>query len=254
MVLLAASLTGAVPVSAQTAQADLAKKQELERQDWQQRGVGGMVMSVDSASGTIVLLTGAWARGKTIAIHTNPTTVLKRYAPASVRYDLAQVAPIDAIYAGDQLRARGTRNATGTEMTADEVISGTFRIVSGLIVSIDTTVSSVVVKDLATLKLVTVKFAADTQMRQLPESAATMLAEVLNGNAGGGGGGGFDAQQMFSRAPAIQLADLKKGDAVMAVATEDASGVTAITLMAGVEPLLATLAASQNLLNWSLSL
>jgi hypothetical protein len=58
---------------------------------------------------------------------------------------------------------------------------------------------------------------------------------------------------LFSRAPLIKLADLKKGDAVMVVATEDGSGVTAITLLAGVEPLLEAPAASQNLLNWSLS-
>jgi hypothetical protein len=160
-------------------------------------------------------------------------------------------------------------------MTAEEVVSGSFRNVSGLIVSIDTAGSTVAVKDLATKKQVTVRIAPDTQMRQLPDRMATMLAAVLNGNAGGrggagggqagagggqgggqraaGGGAGFDAQQMLNRAPAIQLGDLKKGEAVMVVATEDATGDAAITLMAGVEPLLEAPAASQNLLNWSLS-
>jgi hypothetical protein len=97
---------------------------------------------------------------------------------------------------------------------------------------------------------------------------ATMLAAALNGGAstarsgqpqqGGQGGGaqragGFDMQQLLSRAPAAKLGDLKKGDAVMVVATEDSTGDTAITLMAGVEPLLQAPAASQNLLNWSLN-
>jgi hypothetical protein len=60
--------------------------------------------------------------------------------------------------------------------------------------------------------------------------------------------------QMLSRAPAIQLADLKKGDAVMLVSTDDATDVTAITLLAGVEPLLEAPAASQMLLNnWSMN-
>ena len=67
------------------------------------------------------------------------------------------------------------------------------------------------------------------------------------------GGGGFDAQTMLSRAPLVKLDDLKKGDAIMVVATDDSSGMSAITLMAGVEPLLEAPAASQNLLNWSLS-
>jgi hypothetical protein len=49
------------------------------------------------------------------------------------------------------------------------------------------------------------------------------------------------------------LADLKKGEAVMLVATEGASEVTAITLLAGVEPLLEAPAASQDLLSsWSM--
>jgi hypothetical protein len=49
------------------------------------------------------------------------------------------------------------------------------------------------------------------------------------------------------------LADLKKGDAVMLVSTDGATEVTAITLLAGVEPLLEAPAASRNMLNnWSL--
>lgn len=269
-------------------QAALAKKQEQEREDWQQRGVGGLVKSVDAGSGDIVITSGAGPLARTITIHTTKATSLLRYAPASVRFDEAKAGPIDAIHAGDQLRARGAKNATGTEVTAEEVISGSFRNVSGLVPSIDTANSTLVVKDLATKKPVTVRITPDTQLRRLDEQMATRLAMVLNGSSGGrgqgggggvarpqggpgggqagsgggqgggqragfGGGGGFDAQQLFSRAPSIKLADLKKGEAVMVVATEDASGATAITLLAGVEPLLEAPAASQNLLNWSLS-
>jgi hypothetical protein len=69
----------------------------------------------------------------------------------------------------------------------------------------------------------------------------------------GAGAGGGDPQQMLSRAPAIQIADLKKGDAVMVVATDGSTDVTAITLVAGVEPLLQAPEASQSLLNnWSM--
>ena len=68
-----------------------------------------------------------------------------------------------------------------------------------------------------------------------------------------GPNGGGDPQQMLNRAPTIQIADLQKGQAVMLVSTEGANDVTAITLLAGVEPLLEAPAASQNLLsNWSM--
>ena len=62
-------------------QADLAKKQEQERADWQQRGVGGLVKSVDPASGAIVLTSGAGNSAKTITVHTTAATVLSDMLP-----------------------------------------------------------------------------------------------------------------------------------------------------------------------------
>lgn len=243
-------------------QEDVAQKQQKEREDWQRRGVGGLVKSVDSAGGVIVLTSGSGATAKTITVNTTKATVLKRYAPASVSFDAALPAPIDAIHAGDQLRARGTKNADGTALSAEEVISGTFRNISGAIASVDPASSTVVVKDLATKKQVTIHITGDAQMRRLPDMMARMLAARLegasNGTAAGAAGspqrGSGDPQQMLNRAPAIQLADLKKGDAVMLVSTDGASEVTAITLLAGVEPLLEAPAASQSLLNnWSMN-
>jgi hypothetical protein len=266
-------------------QEDVAQKQMKDREDWQLRGVGGLVKSVDTATGVVVLTSGAGPTAKTITVHATKTTMLKRYAPASVSYDAALPASIDAIHVGDQLRARGNKNADGTEISAEEAVSGTFRNISGAISSIDTASSSFVVKDLLTKKVMTVHITPDAQMRRLPEMMARMLAARLTGSSGGPGGaqggrggqfggqqggggqgpgagggqgggrsGGGDPQQMLSRAPAIQLADLKKGDAVMLVSTDGATDVTAITLLAGVEPLLEAPAASQNLLNnWSMN-
>jgi hypothetical protein len=270
--------------------ADVAQKQQKEREDWQRNGVGGLVKNLDAPGGVIVLTSGVGATAKTITIHTSKDTILKRYAPASVRFDQAVAAPIDAIHAGDQLRARGTKNADGTEIAAAEVVSGSFRNISGTVTSLDAASSTLVVKDLVSKKQVTVHITPDAQMRKLPDTMAQMLAFRLKGGSGGasGGGptaagtgaraaysggapgqatgqgasggrqwagqaGGGDPQQMLSRAPAIQLSNLNKGDAVMLVATDGATDVTAITLLAGVEPLLQAPAASQNLLNnWSM--
>jgi len=60
------------------------------------------------------------------------------------------------------------------------------------------------------------------------------------GNAAPGGRQGADFQQVLSKLPPVTMADLQKGDAVMIVSTEgSATGqVTAITLLAGVEPIL----------------
>jgi len=264
-------------------ESDLAKKQAQEREDWQIHGGGGLVKSVDAATGVIVLSSGSGATAKTITVNTTKDTILKRYAPASVRYDEAKPAPIDAIHPGDQLRARGVKNAEGTEISAAEVISGSFRDISGRITSLDVANSTLVVKDLATKKDVTIHVQPDTQMRRLPERMAQFLAMRLKGGAAGaangerggsgrrggngegqgtgpaGGGegrapGAMDPQQMLNRAPEIKLNELQKGEAVMLVSNQGTSDVTAITLVAGVEPLLESSAASQDLLaNWSMS-
>jgi len=276
-------------------QADLAQKQQQDREEWQRNGVGGLVKSVNPGTGVIEITSGAGTAQKTITLHTTPTTVLRRYAPDSVSFDQAKPAPIETIQVGDQLRARGTKSADGLEVAATEVVSGSFRNISGSISSVNATAMTITLKDLITKHDVTVHVPADAQMRKLPENMAKILASMTkpgdaaaggNGAQGGGqpaggarpnyggqaaqggqpgqtGGesgqgrrsGGGDLQQMLSRAPAIHLSDLQKGDAVMLVSTQGTSEVTAITLLAGVEPLLQAPASTQNMLlsNWNMS-
>lgn len=61
------------------------------------------------------------------------------------------------------------------------------------------------------------------------------------GGHGGAGGGPRDFNQMLDRAPVLKLDELKAGDALIVVSTEgkDPSQVTAIVMLAGVEPILA---------------
>jgi hypothetical protein len=86
--------------------------------------------------------------------------------------------------------------------------------------------------------------------------AAGSEATRAPGQNGPGGGQRGDLSQMLQRAPVLQLADLHKGDAVMIVSTDSASdSATAITLLAGVEPMLqASTKASQSLFSTSWSL
>ena len=289
--------TGATPKAALVVaikQADVAKKQQADRDDWQKRGVAGLVKNVDTSSGSILVTTGAGPTAKTVTVKTSKATTLKRYAPGSVRFSDAQPAPVDAIHAGDQLRARGGKNSDGSEIEAEDVVSGTFRSVAGTISSIDTASSTIVVKDLSTKKQVSIHLTPDAQMRRLSDRMAQMLAARLKGNAsaegaagarqqrsgaaGGGaqpagnppagnttgapggapgqaasgGQGGGDPQRMLAMAPPMKFEELQKGEAVMIVATDGATEVNAITLLAGVAPLLEAPAASNLLSNWSM--
>jgi hypothetical protein len=252
-------------------QADVAKKQEAENAAWNQ-GVHGLVKSVDATTGVIVVTTRMGSITKDVTVNTTAATVLERYAPGSVVFDQAQPAPITAIHTGDQLSARGTKTTDGTAIAADGVISGTFRSIPGTVISTDTTASTVTVKDLSTKKPVTVRIAADLELRRLDDNVATRIAAGLKGNAAGGrgaygGGGGqrtfsqgggagpgrMDLETILDHAPQIQLGALRKNDAVMIVATEDASGLSAVKLLAGVEPLLEAPEAADLLSSWSLS-
>ncbi|HEY1255854.1 MAG TPA: hypothetical protein VGF01_13835, partial [Terracidiphilus sp.] len=174
-------------------QSDLAQKQQKDREDWQRRGVGGLVKSIDPATGVIMVGSGAGATAKTITVHTSKATILKRYAPASVNYDEALPAPIDAIHAGDQLRARGEKNADGTEIAAEEVISGSFLNIAGTITSLDAAASTLTVKDLATKKQVTIHVTAESQLRRLPDRMAAFLAMRLKGTPSASSGGASPA-------------------------------------------------------------
>ena len=59
-------------------QADLAQKQQQDREDWQKNGVGGLVKSVNAGTGEVVIVSGAGPMQKTTTLHVTPATVLKR--------------------------------------------------------------------------------------------------------------------------------------------------------------------------------
>jgi uncharacterized protein DUF5666 len=245
-------------------QADVAQKQQHDRDDWQKRGTGGIVSAIDAATGNFTV---AVTPTLSVLVKTAKDTSFLRYAPSSVKFADAQKGTIDQIKVGDQLRARGARSADGKELAAEEVISGTFRNIAGTISSIDAASNSITVKDLLAKKSVVIKFNSDSQLRKLAPQMAQRLAFFLKSGAQGGapasgqtsasgtpaagpgkGGnaqgsrpaGGPDFQQMLSRIPSVTLADLQKEDAVMVVATQGTTGseVTAITLLGGVEPIL----------------
>jgi len=242
---------------------DVAAKQEQEREDWQKRGVGGLVTAMDPSAGTVTIANSAMAGNKATIVHISKDTIIRRYAPDSVKFDDAKPGTIDQIKVGDQLRARGTRSTDGAEVTADEVVSGSFLNIAGQVVSTDAATNSVTVRDLISKKPVTLKINSDSQLRNLPPMMAQRIAarlkhqqrpgngataqapppEAAGGQNGGGSrrpGGAPDFQQMLNRMPPVTLADLQKGTAVMVVATEGstASQPTAVTLLTGVEDIL----------------
>ena len=163
---------------------DIAQNQQQQRDEWR-KGVGGIVKLVDSPTSTITLSNSLLASGKAIAVHVSPQTQVLRYAPDSVNFDQAKPGTIDQIKAGDQLRARGTKNADGTEFTAQAIVSGSFREIAGTVTSTDAAVNTVSLMDLSTKKPVTIKVGPETQLHKLPPTVAQMIALRLKGGEPG---------------------------------------------------------------------
>jgi co-chaperonin GroES (HSP10) len=256
-------------------QQDIAHKNQQELLDWQRRGVGGLVKQVDTQSGNITLTVS----NKTVVVSTTPKTTFKRYAPDSVKWEDATTANLDDIHPGDQLRAKGSKKDDGTQLAAEEIVAGTFRNIAGLVTAVDPGHSTLTVQDLATKMPVTVTINADSQMKKLPPQLAQGLAMRLKGGTASGAAsnapptapasapapadgarprGGGDLNQILARLPAATLGDLQKGEAVMIVSTQGSAAQppAAITLLAGVEPILTAApdTAGQSLLTpWSLA-
>src|SRR5208282_3796968 len=165
--------------------ADVAAKQQHDRDDWQKRGVGGLVTKVDEATTTITISTGAVGTTRTITVLIAKDTILRRYAPDSVKFDDAKPAPATEFMAkikvGDQLRARGTRNPDGSEVRAEEVVTGAFRNIAGTIKAIDASSNMMTVQDAISKSAVMVKVSPDSQMKKLPAEMAQRIAMRLKG-------------------------------------------------------------------------
>jgi Cu/Ag efflux protein CusF len=167
---------------------DIAEKRATEREEWQRHGIGGLVKSVDAPDGTILISTLTATGPKDVVIHAGAKTVLRRYAPGSVNFDDAKVAPIGEVKAGDQLRARGSRSPDGSEFTADEIVSGSFRNIAGAVQSVDASSGKLSVSDLATKKTVELKVTPESQLRKLPQPIAQRIAMRFKGGGAEGNG------------------------------------------------------------------
>ncbi len=241
---------------------DITARHQAEQADWQRHGSGGLVKSIDGPIITIAV------GPRQVKVDTTSSTLFRRYAPDSIKFEDARPGALADIHPGDQLSVRGEKSADGGEIKADEVVTGTFSNLSGAVASIDPAAGTLTLKDLTTKRNVTIKVTANSDLRKLSPQAAASFAARNNpaaavsaapeataatarpagaGSAAGSGApgsrarAGMDLSRMLARLPAEPLADLKTGDAVMVVASPSSdSTYTAITLLAGVEPLLST--------------
>ena len=240
---------------------DIAKKQEQERAEWKRRGVLGIITALKPESKEITISSRTMAGPQSLIIPVSDKVEMRRYAPDSIKFADAKPATFDELKVGDQLRALGERNAAGSAFTAEKVVTGSFKIVAGVITAIDAVTGEVKINDIQTKQPLTIVVKQDAVLRKFPSAnvmgsmmmmargpeaggaaagqapAAGQAANGTQPNAkgaqrapgtagqgpgGSGPGGGMNLQDMLERLPTISMADVKVGDTIIVSSTKGA--------------------------------
>ena len=90
----------------------------------------------------------------------------RRYAPDSVKFSDAKDSSFAELNVGDQLRALGEKSADGARLVAEEVVSGTFRTMSGTVSAINPQTNEIKFKDAESQSELTVVLSKDTMARR----------------------------------------------------------------------------------------
>lgn len=263
---------------------DIAKKQEGERAEWKKRGIVGIVTALKPESKEMTISIRSFAGQQAIVVPVSDKVEMKRYAPDSIKFADAKPATFEELKVGDQVRALGDKSPDGAAFTAEKVVTGSFRMVSGVVTAVDAATGEIKINDSQTKQPLTIVVKQDAVLRRFPpasEMAGMMMgrggqgpngppagqpapagqganrpqpggAQGAPGGPGGGPGGmrmggGPNIQDMIERLPIIAIADLKVGDTIIVSSTKgaDPTRLTAISLISGADTLLTMLAARE---------
>ena len=260
---------------------DLAKKQEAERLEWRRRGILGVITALKPDTHEITISNRTMAGTQAVVIPVGDKTEMRRYAPDSIKFSDAKPSSFGELKVGDQLRALGDRTEDPLRFNPQKVVTGSFRTVGGVVSAVDPATGEIHIKDLEKKVPLTIIIKQDAVLRRFPAEMGMMggfgrpgggqggapagggAAPAAGGGqpqqgaqprpqgAGGPGGpggprpgGGFNINDMLERLPTISIADVKVGDTIIVSSTQgaDPTRLTAISLIAGADTLLAMLA------------
>jgi hypothetical protein len=227
--------------------ADVAQLQQREQEDWRKRGTSGILASLEPTEKTFVLTVG----DKKYKVITTDKTDYRRYASDSAKYADSKESTIAEMKPGDQVRVLGNRDQDALQISAERVVSGTFTRVAGVINSVDAEHGDIKLTDLISKKSITILITSRSNTRRLPEGLANVIAQrfipngqstpapATSGRGGAAAGQTTDLSQLLDRLPTITLTDLKPGAAIILAGSpqQDTTHITAITVIAGIEPI-----------------
>ena len=257
---------------------DLAKKADAERAEWRRRGILGVITALKPDTKEITISNRTMAGTQSVVIPISDKTEMRRYAPDSIKFGDAKPSQFSELKVGDQLRALGDRTEDPLRFNPQKVVTGSFRTVGGVVTAIDPATHEIKIHELEKKTPLTIVIKQDAVLRRFPAEfgmgfrpggggagapagggqAPAGGGQAAQGNAqqrpqgaggpggqgGPGGRPGFNINDMLERLPTISIADVKVGDTIIVSSTQgvDPTRLTAISLVAGADTLLAMLA------------
>ncbi len=257
-----------------TTNADLSEMRKKTAEEWEKQSVSGTVKSVDAAAKHIVITARVGpGPAKEVTLDAGGAVEYLRFSLDTGKYE-PSTAGLTPIQTGDLVRVIGQKNADQTEIKLEGIESATLKSLPITVRSVDTAAGTITAMDLTTKKPITISVKPDTQLKRLDDATALLMARRLNpsfqsetgrggrgaraggeppatgvtnfagrgGGAGGAGRGGrnADPNKLLDQQPTIELADLKAGEPVVVTGgpSSDMSRLTAISVVAGVDPIL----------------
>jgi hypothetical protein len=131
----------------------------------------------------------SFAGQQAIIVPVSDKVEMKRYAPDSIKFADAKTATFEELKVGDQVRALGTKSPDGTAFTAEKVVTGSFRMVSGVVTAVDAATGEVKINDSQTKQPLTIVVKQDSVLRKFPPASEMAGLMMMMGRGGQGANG-----------------------------------------------------------------
>lgn len=243
---------------------DISKRDDSDRQDWNTRGLSGIV--AERSGNTITIRSQSLQGENRQTITVSDQTKFRRYAADSVRFADAKPSRLAEIGTGDQLRARGQKSPDGNTVAAEEVVFGSFLTTAGSVVSVNAVTKEISVRETGSGKAMIVQLTPDSRIKRMaplpflpgggpaappgrggPPAGAPLGLPAPGGANGGmppgmppGRGGPPTLAQMVDTFQAGAFDDIKPGQTIVVSSTKGAKTdrVTAILLLTNADMLI----------------
>jgi hypothetical protein len=219
---------------------ELAQKLQHEREAWRVRGIAGVISAINAQSKELTVQVRTPDGERPVTMNVSDKVLLRRYTSQTIRFADTKPGRFEDLKVGDQIRALGERSADGAQFTPEQIVSGSFRMIGGRIISINAAGNEITVRNIQTERPVTIAVKEGSMLRRMTAEHVPMLLQRRPAGGNAQGAGRASAQDPVERLPPITFSDLKQGDTVIVSSAigPNPGRANAIVLVAGAEVLL----------------